>query len=143
MKASKESVLIELAGARRQQHIPTARILPSNIDAFSQAIRKHLTDPRTDFAKRYLQVLVDEVVINGNEATIRGSYDKLAMAVQKTKEGALDQVPSFMCSVARPKRFERSTPAFGGQYSIQLSYGRAVGGTTLRRAARRIARFGG
>jgi len=98
LKASKESVLIELAGARRQQPMPTARILPSNIDAFSQAIRKHLTDPRTDFAKRYLQVLVDEVVINGNEATIRGSYDKLAMAVQKTKEGALDQVPSFMCS---------------------------------------------
>jgi len=97
LKASKESVLIELAGARRQQPMPTARILPSNIDAFSQAIRKHLTDPRTNFAKRYLQVLVDEVVINGNEATIRGSYDKLTIAAQKTKEGTLDQVPSFMC----------------------------------------------
>ena len=29
--------------------------------------------------------------------------------------------------MARPKRFERSTPAFGGQYSIQLSYGRKGG----------------
>ena len=29
--------------------------------------------------------------------------------------------------MVRPRRFERPTPAFGGQYSIQLSYGR-VGG---------------
>ena len=26
--------------------------------------------------------------------------------------------------MARPARLERTTPAFGGQYSIQLSYGR-------------------
>ncbi len=29
------------------------------------------------------------------------------------------------CFLARPRRLERPTPAFGGQYSIQLSYGRA------------------
>jgi hypothetical protein len=29
--------------------------------------------------------------------------------------------------LVRPRRFERPTPAFGGQYSIQLSYGRKGG----------------
>jgi hypothetical protein len=28
--------------------------------------------------------------------------------------------------LVRPERFEPPTPAFGGQYSIQLSYGRAL-----------------
>lgn len=33
--------------------------------------------------------------------------------------------PHLMLKLARPTRFERATPAFGGQYSIHLSYGRA------------------
>src|ERR1044072_6616101 len=40
--------------------------------------------------------------------------------------------------VARPVRFELTTPCSGGMYSIHLSYGRAVGAPPiLRRSAQR------
>jgi site-specific DNA recombinase len=96
LKAAKDSTLIELAGARSQQQIPALRILPSNIEAFSKAMRKRLLENGTDFAKRYLQVLVEEIVVRGSEATIRGSYEKLGMAVTGEKKGTSEEVPSFI-----------------------------------------------
>ncbi len=96
LKAAKESTLMELARARAKKHMPTPRILPSTLEAFSAALRKRLVNRDTAFAKRYLSVLVDQIVLSGNEASIRGGYRPLAAAVEKSKEGTLDQVPSFV-----------------------------------------------
>ncbi len=96
LKAAKESTLLELASARAKRHMPAPRILPSNIEAFSAALKKRLQNQDTEFAKRYLGILVDEIIVSGNEASIRGGYGPLAAAAEKSKEGALDQVPSFV-----------------------------------------------
>lgn len=71
IKPERESLLVELAGVRRNVAVPVDRILPSNIEAFSKAIRIKLKDKA--FAKHYLQVLVDEIVVDGDTATMKGS----------------------------------------------------------------------
>ena len=91
IKAERESLLVELAGIRRHD---VDRILPSNIEAFSKAIRAKLTDK--DFAKRYLQVLVDKIVVDGDTATMKGSYAKLVNSIAQTKKGTSKEVPFFV-----------------------------------------------
>lgn len=95
LKANRESLLIELASVRRTHALPVDRILPSNIEAFSKAIRAKLQNK--EFAKRYLHALVDEIVVSGDTATMRGSYAALAGAIAETKKGTSREVPSFMC----------------------------------------------
>ncbi len=94
-KAGRESVLIEMAGLRRRQALPLARILPSHVAAFSKVIRARLRDKSSGFAKDYLRAVVDEIRIEGKAATISGSYERLVAAVANKKEGT-GLVPSFM-----------------------------------------------
>ena len=46
--------------------MPLARVLPSQIAAFSEVTRPRLRDRTSGFAKDYLRAVVDEVRIEGN-----------------------------------------------------------------------------
>ena len=94
-KAALESVLVEMAGLRRRQALPLARILPSHVAAFSKIIRARLRDPASGFAKDYLRAVVDEIWVEGNAAIISGSYERLVAAVANKKVRTV-QVPTFM-----------------------------------------------
>ena len=94
-KASREGVLVEMAGLRRRQALPIERVLPSQVEAFSKVICAKLRDKTSTFAKDYLTALVDEIRVTGNTATISGSYGRLLGAVVEKKEDT-KQVPSFI-----------------------------------------------
>jgi hypothetical protein len=83
----------ERAGTGAAQHRPTARFLPSHLDAFGGALRKRLKDRRPQLAKRFLDILVEEIVING----IRQRFGAVRTGSgPRAEEAGLDQVPRFV-----------------------------------------------
>ena len=95
LKASREALLIERAGVGREQSLPSVEYLkPSQVDAFGKVLRKKLLAKDSALAKSYLNLLIDEIRVEDNQATIRGSYDALAATIHQIKTGT-DQVPTF------------------------------------------------
>jgi site-specific DNA recombinase len=98
LKSSREALLIELASVRRGHSLPIDKIKASQIDSLSRHLRIKLTNGDSGFAKSYLNLLVDEIVVEGDAATIKGSYGALmaAAAMDKIKVGHSLQVPTSM-----------------------------------------------
>ncbi len=111
LKTSREALLIELAGVRRDRCLPIEHIKASQIDSFGKALRQWLLSGNSGFAKSYLNLLVDEIVVEGKTATVRGSYAALASAaaMDKIKVGHLKQVPTFIADW-RARRDSNSLP---------------------------------
>ena len=74
---------------------PTHKITPQALEKFAALLRTKLRDPDPIVRRGYVQMLVDEVVIDDDVVTIRGS--KLALEHALTAEGAPKTgVPTFV-----------------------------------------------
>ena len=96
-KASREALLIERASVTREQSLPAVEYLKaSQVNLFGKVLREKLLTKDSPLAKSYLNVLVDEIVVQDKTAAIKGSYSALAETMQTIKMGSLNQVPSFI-----------------------------------------------
>ncbi|MEO9040616.1 MAG: recombinase family protein [Gallionella sp.] len=96
-KAAREALFIELAGVRRDQSMPAVELIKaSQVEVFGKVLREKLLAKGSPLAKSYLNILVDEIVVQDKTATVKGSYEALAETMQQIKMGNLNQVPSFM-----------------------------------------------
>lgn len=97
LKAAREALFIELARVRREPAAPPAKMFKAGqVEIFGQVLREKLKDPTSPFAKSYLNILVDEIVVNKDQATIKGRHLALVEAVQRTKSISTEEVPSFI-----------------------------------------------
>jgi len=96
LQARRQDVLLELAQAQDRARIGLQKIDPAKIDTFCQALKDRLTDPMSGFGKAYLQLLVEEIRLEGRELKIRGSYSRIADAIGLLEKKKLGEVPSFV-----------------------------------------------
>ncbi len=96
LQARRQDALIARAALRDKWEVPLNKLAPVHIQKFAGALRERLFDTASGFGKAYINLLVDEIRLDGNKLHIQGSYRALARAVSLAKEGKLDAVPSFV-----------------------------------------------
>ncbi len=96
LQARRQDVLVASAALRDKWEVPLNKLTPVQLQKFTHALRTRLVDTASGFGKAYLNLLVDEIRLDGSELHTKGSYRALARAVSLSKEGKLDTVPSFV-----------------------------------------------
>ncbi|MGB4811476.1 MAG: zinc ribbon domain-containing protein, partial [Methylophilaceae bacterium] len=96
LKSAREALLIEQAGVRRAHSLPVDLLKASQVEAFAKTLKAKLLAKDSALSKSYLNLLVDEIIVNGKTAVIKGSYSALAHAVtiDDKKVDHLKQVPT-------------------------------------------------
>ena len=108
LNTSREALQAELTRLHQSKAAPIEQVLPSMVERFSKGIRKKLEDPA--FAKRYLQLLVDDIVVTDCQATIRGDKAKLASAINAYEKRALPKKCPVSCVFGAPETIRTSDP---------------------------------
>lgn len=80
LKSAREALLTELAGVRREHSPPADQIKASHVEAFAKTLRANHLANDASLAKSYLNLLVVENEVNGNIATMKGSYGAIVHA---------------------------------------------------------------
>jgi hypothetical protein len=97
LKQARDAVQIQIAETRTSVLPPAIEFLkPSQVDAFGKALRRLLQDKDSTLVKGYIQLLVDEIVVENDEAIIKGSHAAMAQALQQMKMGTNNLVPTVI-----------------------------------------------
>ncbi|MDO8961495.1 MAG: recombinase family protein [Methylophilus sp.] len=94
LQTRRQDILIEIAGLKRQQEMPTDVLKPAYVNQFTSVLKTKLLDRESNFGKHYLKLLISDITVKGNEAQITGSYAALAGAILETKKGTELSVPT-------------------------------------------------
>ena len=95
LKARREEIMLELAGLKRRQAMPLDMLNPKQVDQFAKVMRSIMTERRNTTGKAYLRLLINEIRIEENQATITGKNSALAFAMlENTKVDTV--VPTFV-----------------------------------------------
>ena len=96
LQARRQDVLVASAALRDKWEVPLNKLTPAHVQKFTRALGTRLLDTASGFGKAYLNLLVDEIRLDGNELHIKGSDRALTRAVSLSKDGKLGNVPSFV-----------------------------------------------
>jgi hypothetical protein len=84
-----------MSSIKQKKNMPIGKINKTQIKKFCIALKNRLLKENDSFAKGYVNLLIDEIVVEGDKANIQGSYEELSHAIDNTGN-ELNKVPIFM-----------------------------------------------